>query len=44
VIALSALASNAPISGQSIAPDLSTERAWSENGTRLTFQLRQGVK
>jgi peptide/nickel transport system substrate-binding protein len=29
---------------QSIVPELATEWAWSEDGTRLTFQLRQGVR
>ncbi len=29
---------------QSIVPDLATDWEWSENGTELTFTLRQGVK
>jgi peptide/nickel transport system substrate-binding protein len=29
---------------QSIVPDLTTEWRWSEDGTQLTFPLRQGVK
>src|SRR5215470_16524284 len=28
----------------SIVPDLATDWAWDEDGTRLTFQLRQDVK
>jgi peptide/nickel transport system substrate-binding protein len=29
---------------QSIMPDLATEWSWSEDGTQLTFPLRQGIK
>ncbi len=29
---------------QSIVPDLATDWEWNENGTELTFKLRQGVK
>src|SRR5215472_7890543 len=29
---------------QSIVPDLATSWAWNEEGTELTFQLRQSVK
>src|SRR6266478_4557650 len=29
---------------QSIIPDLATDWAWNEDGTELTFRLRQGVK
>jgi peptide/nickel transport system substrate-binding protein len=29
---------------QSIVPDLATKWSWSEDGTELTFQLRQGVR
>src|SRR5437868_5802150 len=29
---------------RSIVPDLATEWSWNEDGTRLTFHLRQGVK
>jgi peptide/nickel transport system substrate-binding protein len=32
------------VSLQSIVPDLATAWAWSEDGMRLTFQLRHGVK
>ena len=34
----------AQVSLQSIVPDLATEWSWNENGTELTFKLRQGVK
>jgi peptide/nickel transport system substrate-binding protein len=29
---------------QSIVPDLATRWSWNENGTALTFSLRQGVR
>ena len=29
---------------QSIVPDLATDWSWNDDGTRLTFRLRQGVK
>jgi len=29
---------------QSIIPDLATDWAWNEDGSELTFRLRQGVK
>jgi peptide/nickel transport system substrate-binding protein len=32
------------VSLQSIVPDLATNWSWSEDGTELTFTLRQGVK
>src|SRR5215470_7730396 len=32
------------VSLQSIVPDLATSWSWNEEGTDLTFQLRQGVK
>src|SRR6266536_3427360 len=31
-------------SAATIVPDLATDWAWDEDGTRLTFHLRQGVK
>jgi peptide/nickel transport system substrate-binding protein len=32
------------VSLQSIVPDLATDSSWNEEGTELTFKLRQGVK
>ena len=29
---------------QSIVPELATDWSWSEEGTRLTFKLREGIK
>src|ERR1700719_2993072 len=29
---------------QSVVPDLATEWSWNEDGTELTFRLREGVK
>ena len=34
----------AQVSLQTIVPDLATEWAWNEDGTALTFKLRQGIK
>jgi peptide/nickel transport system substrate-binding protein len=31
-------------SEQSIVPELATDRSWGEDGTRLTFKLREGVR
>jgi peptide/nickel transport system substrate-binding protein len=32
------------VSLESIVPDLATEWAWNEDGTELSFRLRQGVR